>query len=50
MYKKAKRLGLRPAENPRTRSDHKIKFLVCRPRLEKFKKSPYYRESGFGAA
>ena len=43
MYKQAKKLNLRPTANPRTRSDHKVKFALRRPRLERFKKSPLYR-------
>ena len=43
MFKQARKLKLRPKANPRTRSDHKIKFVVKRPRLERFKKSPFYR-------
>ena len=31
MYKRSKKLNLRPIANPRTRADHKVKFVVKRP-------------------
>ena len=43
MYKEAQKLGLRPAENPRTRGDLKIKFRERRAILQKYKKGPHAR-------
>ena len=43
MYKEAQKLGLRPVENPRTRSDLKIKFQRRRAILQKYKKGPHAR-------